>query len=149
MEEPRGKESEGRMATAKKTQKTAAGKKRSSKKNQNSVAQEITGYGLIVLGVFCLAAVLMGGVGLLGRSLASAVFGLFGLGAYVVPLLLVAGDHARNDMAGSGPDSWRSRLEAEGYTVRVTLRGLGLLPAVRELYRTHLARALEEDGHGL
>ena len=89
MEEPRGKESEGRMATAKKTQKTAAGKKRSSKKNQNSVAQEITGYGLIVLGVFCLAAVLMGGVGLLGRSLASAVFGLFGLGAYVVPLLLV------------------------------------------------------------
>ena len=62
MEEARGKESEGRMATAKKTRKTAAGKKRSSKKNQNSVAQEITGYGLIVLGVFCFAAVLMGGV---------------------------------------------------------------------------------------
>ena len=89
MEEARGKESEGRMATAKKTRKTAAGKKRSSKKNQNSVAQEITGYGLIVLGVFCFAAVLMGGVGLLGQGLASAVFGLFGLGAFVVPLLLV------------------------------------------------------------
>ena len=89
MEETRGKESEGRMATAKKTRKTAAGKKRSSKKNQNSVAQEITGYGLIVLGVFCFAAVLMGGVGLLGQGLASAVFGLFGLGAFVVPLLLV------------------------------------------------------------
>ena len=73
----------------------------------------------------------------------------WGSSVHLVPLLLVAGDHARNDMAGSGPDSWRSRLEAEGYTVRVTLRGLGLLPAVRELYRTHLVRALEEGGHGL
>ena len=73
----------------------------------------------------------------------------WGSSVHLVPLLLVAGDHARNDMAGGGPDSWRSRLEAEGYTVRVTLRGLGLLPAVRELYRTHLVRALEEGGHGL
>ena len=73
----------------------------------------------------------------------------WGSSVHLVPLLLVAGDHARNDMAGSGPDSWRSRLEAEGYTVRVTLRGLGLLPAVRELYRAHLVRALEEGGHGL
>ena len=85
----RGKECEGGMATAKKTTGKAASKKRRGKKQQNSVAQEITGYGLIVLGVFCLAAVLMGGVGLLGQSLANAVFGLFGLGAYVVPLLLI------------------------------------------------------------
>ena len=59
----RGKECGGGMATAKKTTGKAASKKRRGKKQQNSVAQEITGYGLIVLGVFCLAAVLMGGVG--------------------------------------------------------------------------------------
>lgn len=80
---------QGGMATAKKTQKTATGKRRSKAAKKNSAAQEITGYGLIVLGVFCFAAVLMGGVGLLGRGLANAVFGLFGLGAFVVPLLLI------------------------------------------------------------
>ena len=57
---------------------------------------------------------------------------------HLVPLMLVAGDHAMNDMAGDGPDSWRSRMEAAGYRVRCTMDGLGLLPAVRRMYREHL-----------
>lgn len=60
---------------------------------------------------------------------------------HLVPLMLVAGDHALNDMAGEDPDSWKSRLEAENFSVRATLRGLGLLPEIQAMYRAHL----EED----
>lgn len=56
----------------------------------------------------------------------------------LAPFLLVAGEHARTDMAGPGPDSWKSRLEAEGYTVRCHMEGLGMLPSVRALYQRHL-----------
>ncbi len=58
--------------------------------------------------------------------------------AHLVPLMLVAGDHARNDMAGPEPDSWKSQLEADGVTVRCTMRGLGEQSAVQELYRRHI-----------
>ena len=64
---------------------------------------------------------------------------------HLVPLMLVAGDHALNDMAGADTGSWKSRLEAEGFTVRSTLRGLGLLPEVQTMYRIRLK---EELDHG-
>ena len=64
---------------------------------------------------------------------------------HLVPLMLVAGDHALNDMAGEDPESWKSRLEAEGVAVRTTMRGLGLLPEVQTMYR---ARLEEELDHG-
>ena len=69
----------------------------------------------------------------------------------LVPLMLVAGDHVRNDMAGKGPDSWTSRLEAAGYAVRCTMQGLGMLPEVQALYAEHLRAALQrqEKDHGL
>lgn len=80
------------MATEKKNQNkksTASGRKSSNRrKKKNSAAQEITGYGLIVLGIFSFAAVLLGSVGLLGEGLAKGLFGLFGMGAYIVPLIL-------------------------------------------------------------
>lgn len=60
---------------------------------------------------------------------------------HLLPLMLVAGGHAMNDMAGEG-DSWKTRLEAEGYQVRCTLRGLGALPQVQALYRARLAALL-------
>lgn len=56
----------------------------------------------------------------------------------LAPLMIVAGDHAQNDLAGGEPDSWKSRLEAAGYTVRVRLQGLGELPAVAERFAAHL-----------
>jgi len=61
----------------------------------------------------------------------------------LLPLLLVAGDHAKNDMSGDGDDSLKSRLEAAGFEVQCILRGLGQLPAVRQLYcrRVEQARA--------
>lgn len=50
----------------------------------------------------------------------------------VAPLLLVAGDHAKNDMAGDEPDSLRRQLEREGFQVSCDIQGLGEIPAVRE-----------------
>ncbi len=65
------------------------------------------------------------------------------------PLMLTAGDHARNDMAGAGEHSWRSRLEKEGYKVECRLEGLGALPPVQEMYAGHFRALLSEDGDGL
>ena len=81
------------MATAKKGARsgarTAASKAR-AKKQSPAASREITGFALIVVGIFAFVAVVMGGAGLLGESIAGVMFGLFGLGAYVVPLLLIA-----------------------------------------------------------
>ena len=60
----------------------------------------------------------------------------------LVPFMLVAGDHARNDMAGD-EDSWKAQLEKKGYAVRCILQGLGECPAIRELFVRHCAVAVE------
>ena len=69
------------------------------------------------------------------------------IGAYThvrtAPLMLVAGDHALNDMAGEEPDSWKSILTREGYKVKCIMQGMGVLPGVQELYRQHLRELLK------
>ena len=52
----------------------------------------------------------------------------------LMPLMLVAGDHARNDLAGDGPDSWKSLLLARGFDVRARLTGLGAMEAVQRRF---------------
>lgn len=52
----------------------------------------------------------------------------------LMPIMMVAGDHANNDMAGSEPDSHKSLLEAEGIAVDAYLHGLGENPDIRALY---------------
>ena len=49
----------------------------------------------------------------------------------LMPLMLVAGDHAKNDLAGDG-DSWKTRLLARGFDVSVRLQGLGALQPVQQ-----------------
>lgn len=56
----------------------------------------------------------------------------------LLPLMLVAGDHARNNMDGN----WKSRLEDAGHTVACSFTGLGQLAWVREMYRERLAELL-------
>lgn len=51
----------------------------------------------------------------------------------LMPLMLVSGDHARNDLAGE-EDSWKSVLEARGFDVRTRLQGLGALPEVQQRF---------------
>ncbi len=52
----------------------------------------------------------------------------------LAPLMLVAGDHAQNDMAGEEEDSWKSRLEAAGFEVEIRLQGLGEYKGVQQCY---------------
>ena len=63
----------------------------------------------------------------------------------VHPLMVVAGDHATNDMAGPEEDSWKSQLEKEGYQVSCILRGMGEYPAVRQLFAQHAAQAADKN----
>ncbi len=58
------------------------------------------------------------------------------------PMMIVAGDHANNDMAGSDPDSWKSIFEDAGYEVECVLEGLGQLKMVRMLIADHVAEAI-------
>ena len=56
----------------------------------------------------------------------------------LLPLMLVAGDHALNDMAGEEEDSWKSILTAQGYQVECIMQGLGVESGVQALYCQHL-----------
>lgn len=60
----------------------------------------------------------------------------------LIPLMLTAGEHVRKDMAGGGPDSWKSRLTGMGHAVDCVFTGLGLLPGIQEMYREHLLALL-------
>lgn len=60
------------------------------------------------------------------------------------PLMVVAGDHANNDMAGDEDDSWKSAFEKEGFEVTCLLRGLGENEAIRQLYVAHAQAAVDK-----
>jgi len=63
---------------------------------------------------------------------------------WLAPFMIVAGDHANNDLAGDDSDSWKSVLEAAGYHCVPVLRGLGEYPQVQALFVEHAHRALAE-----
>lgn len=58
----------------------------------------------------------------------------------LLPLMIVAGDHANHDMAGE-EDSWRSRLEQDGYQVVCRMKGLGELDKVQQQFIEHIRAA--------
>ena len=62
------------------------------------------------------------------------------------PLMVVAGDHAENDMAGAEEDSWKSMFEASGAfeSVDTQITGLGSLPEVQQLFVEHTKAAMEK-----
>lgn len=51
----------------------------------------------------------------------------------LLPFMIVAGDHATNDMAGDGEDSWKTILKSDGYEVKCVLKGLGEYEGIRKL----------------
>ncbi len=61
------------------------------------------------------------------------------------PLMVVAGDHANNDMAGDDDDSWKSMFEASGEfdSVDCQIEGLGRIDAVEQLYVEHTKAAID------
>ena len=61
------------------------------------------------------------------------------------PLMIVAGDHANNDMAGADEDSWLSQFNASGAfeSVDCQIAGLGEVPSIQELYVAHTKAAID------
>lgn len=64
------------------------------------------------------------------------------------PLMVVAGDHANNDMAGDDDDSWKSQFEVSGVfdSIETQIAGLGQIPVIQDLYVSHTHAAMEELG---
>ena len=65
---------------------------------------------------------------------------------FIRAFMIVAGDHATNDMAGSDDDSWKSLLEKEGISVSPYLRGMGENDDVAAIYVRHAAEAAADAG---
>ena len=61
------------------------------------------------------------------------------------PFLLVAGDHAKNDMAGDEEDSWKTILEKEGFEVEIHLEGIGEYEFIQKKFASNLHEAIEKD----
>jgi sirohydrochlorin cobaltochelatase len=61
----------------------------------------------------------------------------------LAPFMIVAGDHARNDLAGDDGDSWASQLAARGFETEVVLKGLGEYAAIQDLVVEHAREAQE------
>ena len=59
------------------------------------------------------------------------------------PLMIVAGDHANNDMAGDDDDSWKSVFESAGYEVECVLKGLGEMEDIQKLFVEHAQAAVD------
>ena len=62
------------------------------------------------------------------------------------PMMIVAGDHANNDMAGDEEDSWKSVFEAAGYDVECVLQGLGQSRVIQQMFVQHTADAIAKLG---
>lgn len=64
------------------------------------------------------------------------------------PLMVVAGDHANNDMAGDDEDSWKSQFEASGAFDKIDtqIAGLGEIDAIQQIYVNHTKAAIESLG---
>ena len=62
------------------------------------------------------------------------------------PLMVVAGDHANNDMAGEDEDSWKSLFENSGFfeQVDVQIAGLGGIEAIQQIYVDHTAAVIDK-----
>jgi sirohydrochlorin cobaltochelatase len=63
---------------------------------------------------------------------------------YLMPFMAVAGDHARNDMAGDRPDSWKSILSKDGYTCEAVLKGTAEYPEIVDVWLDHLRATLAQ-----
>ena len=67
------------------------------------------------------------------------------------PLMVVAGDHANNDMAGDDDDSWKSQFVASGNfeSVDCQIAGLGGIDAIQQIYAAHTKAAIESLGSAM
>ncbi len=62
------------------------------------------------------------------------------------PLMIVAGDHARNDMAGSNKNSWKNKIQAKGIEVIPVIKGLGEKKSIRNILIQHIRDVAKDNG---
>jgi sirohydrochlorin cobaltochelatase len=62
------------------------------------------------------------------------------------PFMIVAGDHANNDMAGDEPDSWKSVISKKGIKVIPVTKGIGENNQIAEIYVEHIKDAAQDNG---
>lgn len=62
----------------------------------------------------------------------------------LMPLMIVVGDHANNDMASDDDDSWKTILREEGYEVDLIMKGLGEMPEIQQMYVNHMKEVIED-----
>lgn len=60
----------------------------------------------------------------------------------LLPLMIVAGDHANNDMAGDEDDSWKTAFQNAGFEVECVLKGLGQYPGIQKMFVDHVGRTI-------
>jgi sirohydrochlorin cobaltochelatase len=64
----------------------------------------------------------------------------------LLPFMIVAGDHASNDMAGDEEDSWKTGFKMEGFEVEPKLIGLGEIASIQNIYIQNVEKAIEGEG---
>lgn len=64
---------------------------------------------------------------------------------YLMPFMLVAGDHAHNDMTGTSENSWSNQLQKQGFTIEVLMKGLGESSDFCRLYAEKTALMLRKE----
>ena len=62
-----------------------------------------------------------------------------------MPFMLVAGDHAKCDMAGDDDDSFKNILKSEGFEVEIYLKGLGENKEFQNIYVNHIKDSMENN----
>lgn len=60
----------------------------------------------------------------------------------LMPMMIVAGDHANNDMAGAEAESWKTLLTGDGYTVETIVAGMGQMKGVQDILVEHTQEAI-------
>ena len=63
----------------------------------------------------------------------------------LMPFLIVAGNHVRNDMASDEKNSWKSILESKGFKVNIVLKGLGEYKGVQDIFVNRVRDAINEE----
>lgn len=61
----------------------------------------------------------------------------------LLPFMLVAGDHATNDMAGDDEESWKKYFESIGMETRIVMKGLGEYQGIQDMYLKHISKYLQ------
>lgn len=62
---------------------------------------------------------------------------------YLMPFMIVAGDHAVNDIASDEEGSWKMEIEKAGFPTEALLKGLGEIKGIRQIYVNHVGAAIQ------